>query len=213
MLSLTKKSDAQPVAAPLWHANFRNFDRLPDTKVVRTTFFINTAAGAVAIALLLWLGYREYRLHNLGEQIAGAQREIDSNAKKNTEALRLSQIFTDEDKKFADAEAFLKIPVPISEYVLLIGQTLPKEITIDFSDVRLPADPKIQPIVTMRGMVAGSRDQAAGAASSYVDLLRAHPRLGAAFDPITLDKLTPDATTGFMSIEISLKVKTEVKKP
>ena len=48
MLSLTKKSDAVPVAAPLWHTNFRNFDRLPDTKVVRTAFFVNTAAGAVA---------------------------------------------------------------------------------------------------------------------------------------------------------------------
>lgn len=211
MLSLTKKSDAQPVTAPLWHTNFRNFDRLPDTKVVRTTFFVNTAAGAVAIALLLWLGYREYRIYNLGEQIAGAQREIESNAKKNTEALRLSQIFTDEDKKLAEAEAFLKVPVSVSEYVLLIGQTLPKEISIDFADLRLPADVKGQ-TVTMRGMVAGSRDQAAGAASSYVDLLRAHPQLGTTFDPITLDKLTPDATTGFMSIEISLKVKTEGKK-
>lgn len=211
MLSLTKKSDAQPVTAPLWHANFRNFDRLPDTKVVRTTFFVNTAAGAVAIALMLWLGYREYRIYNLGEQIAGAQREIESNAKKNTEALRLSQIFTDEDKKLADAEAFLKVPVSVSEYVLLIGQTLPKEISIDFADLRLPADAKGQ-TVTMRGMVAGSRDQAAGAASSYVDLLRAHPQLGTTFDPITLDKLTPDATTGFMSIEISLKVKTEGTK-
>ncbi|MBI2814841.1 MAG: hypothetical protein HYX71_11215 [Opitutae bacterium] len=213
MLSLTKKSDAQPVVAPLWHTNFRNFDRLPDTKVVRTTFFINTAAGAAAIALLLWVGYREYRLYSLSEQIAAAQREIDSNAKKNTEALRLSQIFADEDKKFAEAEAFLKIPVSISEYVLLLGQSLPKEISIDFTDLRFPADPKVQQTVTMRGMVAGSRDSAAGAASSYVDLLRAHPRLGVIFDPITLDKLTPDASTGFMSIEISLKVKTEVKKP
>lgn len=212
MLSLTKKSDAQSETAPLWHANFRNFDRLPDTKVVRTTFFINTAAGAVAIALLSWLGYREYRLYNLGEQIAGAQREIDSNAKKNTEALRLSQIFTDEDKKLTDADAFLRVPISASEYVLLIGQSLPKEISIDFADLRLPADPKNQMCV-LRGMVAGTRDQAAGTASSYVDQLRAHPRLGAIFDPITLDKLTPDGATGFMSIEISLKVKTEVKKP
>lgn len=211
MLSLTKKSDAQPVAAPLWHTNFRNFDRLPDTKVVRTTFFVNTAAGAAAIALLLLVGYREYRIHNLGEQIAAAQREIDSNAKKNTEALRLSQIFTEEDKKLSEAEAFLKGPIPVSEYVLLIGQTLPKEISIDFADLRLPAEAKGQ-VIVMRGMVAGSRDQAAGAASSYVDLLRSHPQLGAIFDPITLDKLTPDASTGFMAIEISLKVKTEGKK-
>lgn len=213
MLSLTKKSDAEPVAAPLWHTNFRNFDRLPDTKVVRTTFFVNTAAGALAIALLLFVGYREYRIYNLGEQIAGAQREIDGNAKKNTEALRLSQVFTDEDKKVTEAVAFLKIPVPVSEYVLLLGQTLPKEISIDFVDLRFPADPKLAQTVTMRGMVAGSRDQAAGTASSYVDLLRAHPQLGAVFDPITLDKLTPDTTTGFMAIEISLKVKTEGKKP
>src|SRR6266403_1650381 len=108
MLSLTKKSD-EPVAAPLWHTNFRNFERLPDTKVVRTTFFVNTAAGAVAIAMLMWLGYGEYRLHNLGEQIAAAQREIDANAKQNTEALRQSKIFADEDRKLADAEAFLKV--------------------------------------------------------------------------------------------------------
>jgi len=213
MLSLTKKSDAQPVAAPLWHTNFRNFDRLPDTKVVRTAFFVNTAAGAVAIALLLWLGYREYRLYNLSEQIAEAQREIDGNAKKNADALRLSQIFTEEDKKMADTEAFLKGPISVSEYVELIGQTLPKEISIDFADLRFPADTKLGQTVTMRGMVAGSRDQAAGAASSYVDLLRAHPQLGTIFDPITLDKLTPDAVTGFMAIEIALKVKTEGKKP
>lgn len=212
MLSLTKKSDAQPVAAPLWHTNFRNFDRLPDTKVVRTTFFINTAAGAVAIALLLWVGYREYRLYNLSEQIAAAQREIDSNAKKNAEALRLSQIFTDEEKKIADTEGFLKVPITVSDYVELIGQTLPKEISIDFADLRIPADPKNQ-LFVLRGMVAGTRDQAAGTASSYVDQLREHPSLGTIFDPITLDKLTPDASTGFMSIEISLKVKSEVKKP
>lgn len=212
MLSLTKKSDAVPVAAPLWHTNFRNFDRLPDTKVVRTAFFVNTAAGAVAIALLLWLGYREYRLYNLSEQIAGAQSEIDSNAKKNAEALRLSQIFTDEDKKLTEAEAFLKVPISVSEYVMLIGQTLPKEISIDFADLRIPADAKNQ-LFVLRGVVAGTRELAAGAASSYVDQLRAHPRLGTIFDPITLDKLTPDAATGFMSIEISLKVKTEGKKP
>jgi hypothetical protein len=210
MLSLTKKSD-EPVATPLWHTNFRNFERLPDTKVVRTTFFVNTAAGAVTIALLMWLGYGEYRLHNLGEQIAAAQREIDANAKQNTEALRLTKIFTDEDKKLADAEAFLRVPVAVSEYIELIGRSLPKEISIDFTDVRLGTDPKNQ-VYVLRGGVAGTRDQAAGAASSYVDVLRAHPRLGVLFEPITLDKLTPDGGSNLMSFEISMRVRLEGKK-
>jgi hypothetical protein len=210
MLSLTKKSDV-PVAAPLWHTNFRNFDRLPDTKVVRTTFFVNVGAGAVALALLLWLGYREYTIMNLGEQIAEAQAQIDANAKQNAEALRLTKIFSDEDKKLVETETFLKLPIPASEYIEMVGQTLPKEISIDFADVRIPADPKNQ-IYVLRGLVAGTRDQAAGTASSFVDALRSHPRLGAILDPITLDKLTPDGSTGFMSFEISLKVKTEGKK-
>jgi hypothetical protein len=210
MLSLTKKSDV-PVAAPLWHTNFRNFDRLPDTKVVRTTFFVNVGAGAVALALMLWLGYREYTILNLGEQIAEAQAQIDANAKQNAEALRLTKIFSDEDKKLLEAETFLKLPIPVTDYIEMVGQTLPKEISIDFADVRIPADPKNQ-IYVLRGLVAGTRDQAAGTASSFVDALRSHPRLGAILDPITLDKLTPDGSTGFMSFEISLKVKTEGKK-
>jgi cell division protein FtsB len=210
MLSLTKKSD-QPVAAPLWHANFRNFERLPDTKVVRTTFFVNTAAGAAAIALLLWLGYGEYRLYNLSEQIATAQREIDANSAKNNVALAQSKTFADESKKLTEAEAFLKTPIAVSEYIMLLAQTLPKEISIDFADLRLPADQKNQ-VFTLRGVVAGTRDQAAGSASSYVESLKNHPRIGAVFDPISLDKLTPDGATGFMSFEISLKVKTEAKK-
>lgn len=210
MLSLTKKSDT-PAAAPLWHPNFRNFERLPDTKVVRTTFFVNTAAGAAALALLLWVGYREYTIKNLSGQVTTAQAEIDANAKQNAEALRLTKVFADEERKIAEAEAFLKIPMSPSEFIELIGQTLPREISIEFADIRIPADPKNQ-LYVIRGVVAGTRDQAAGSASAYVDVLRAHPRLGAAFDPITLDKLNPDGATGFMSFEISLKVKTEGKK-
>ena len=211
MLSPTKKSDA-PVAAPLWHPNLRNFERLLDTKVVRTTFFVNVGAGAAALALLLWLGYGEYRLNNLNVQIKEAQAQIDANTKQNAEALRLTGVFNEEEKKITEAENFIKVPILPSEFILLIGQTLPKEIIIDLADVRVPADPKAQQVYTLRGMVAGTRDQAAGSASSYVDLLKAHPRLGAIFDPITLEKLTPDAGTGFMAFEISLKVKQEAKK-
>lgn len=211
MLSLTKKSDV-PAAAPLWHANFRNFERLPDTKVVRTTFFVNTAAGAAALALLLWVGYGEYKLHNLASQVADAQAQIDANAKQNAEALRLTQIFTDEDKKIGEAETFLKTPMPVSEFIESIGRTLPKEIIIEFTDVRLPANDARQHMYVLRGLVAGARDEAAGTASSYVDALRAHERLGSVFEPITLEKLTPDGGTGFMSFEISLKVKPQGKK-
>lgn len=204
MLSLKKKSDAQPEAAPLWHPNFRDFERLPDTKVVRTTFFINTAAIAVAIGMLLWVGYREYSIHNLGEQIAQANSEIEANKKQNTEALRQSKAFLDEQKKLTDAAAFMKVPMTPIEFIDLIGQTLPKNISIDYVDAR-PTDAK-NPLFQIRGRVAGSPDQASGVANSYVDMLRADQRLNKVLSPIALNRLDRD-TAGGMVFEITLTIK------
>src|SRR5256885_4033858 len=99
MLPLTKKSDDLSGAEPLWHPNFRNFERLPDTKVVRTTFFINIASIAITLALILWLGFREYHVRTLQQQIAATEQEISSNSKQNAEALRLNKLFVAEDKK------------------------------------------------------------------------------------------------------------------
>jgi hypothetical protein len=209
MLSLSKKSDAQPVAAPLWHTNFRNFERLPDTKVVRTTFFINTAAIALAAGMLLWVGSRELNNRSVREQVAEAQRQIDSNKAQNAEAIRLSRVFAEEQKKLADAVGFMKTPISALEFINLIGETMPKEIIIDFLETR-EGDPK-NTIFQLRGRVAGSPETASGLASSYVDMLRAHPRLGAVFEPITLNRIDRNTNGNYMTFDISLTLKPEKK--
>ncbi len=208
MLSLKKKSDAQPVAAPRWHTNFRNFERLPDTKVVRTAFFINTAAVAVASGLLLWVGYREYTNMSIREQVARAEAEIQANSKQNAEATRLSKLFAEQIKKFDEANAFLQIPISPLEYAGIIGETLPKEILIDYLDTRVvPAGTKTPVNYSLRGRVAGSPDQASGIASQYVDILRAQPRLMEVFEVIDLQRIDRDVSGGFLAFEITLTVR------
>jgi hypothetical protein len=209
-LSLSRKSDAQPALAPVWHPNFRNFERLPDTKVVRTTFFVNTAAIATTVCLALWLGYREYHIHSLGEQIADAQKEIDSNSRQNAEALRLTKAFAADEKKLAEAEAFVAAPITPSEFIMLIGQTLPKEISIEFVDLKINAGMELAAF-RIKGLVAGTPDTAAGIASSYVDALRANQRLGPIFGAITLESLNRDARSNFLTFDILLKVKPPAK--
>lgn len=210
-LSLPKKSDAQPAVVPLWHQNFRNFERLPDTKVVRTTFFVNTAAIVVTACLLFLLGYREFHIKNLGDQIAEAQKQIDDNARQNKEALRLSKIFADEQQKLTEAEQFQRIPIAPSEFIALLGETLPKEISIDAIEARLTQAGTAPASYLLRGVVAGTPDQASGTASQYVDMLRTHPKLGAAFDPITLNNLNRDARSNFLAFDITMKMKAESK--
>lgn len=205
MLSLKKKSDAQPASTPLWHPNFRNFERLPDTKVVRTTFFINTAAIAITAALLMWLGKNEYTLHSLNAQIAEAQQELDQNSRQNKEAIRLSGLFAEEQKKLGELEAFLATPITPLDFVSSLGRTLPKEIAIDSIDARI-SDPS-GPSFTVRGRVAGTPDQATGTASSYVDTLKTDAQLSGLFDPITLTSINRDPQSGFMVFEIVFKGK------
>ncbi len=91
------------MASP-WHSNFRNYQQLPDTKVVRTAFFIKTAAIAVVLGLMLWLGFREYHIYDLRIQIAESQKEIDTHARANREALRLNKAFSVEAKKIEEAK-------------------------------------------------------------------------------------------------------------
>jgi hypothetical protein len=205
MLSLTKKSDDQPVAAARWHVNFRNFERLPDTKVVRTTFFVNTAAIAIALGMLIWLASREVTNHAIREQIAEADRQIAANSKQNAEAIRLSKVFAEEQKKIAEAAAFVKSPVVLLEFIARIGETMPKEIVIDFIEARM-TDPK-KSVVILRGRVAGSPDQASGIASAYVDQLKADSTLAAVFDPITLMRIDRNSEGTAMTFEVSLTVK------
>lgn len=208
MLSLKRKSDAQPAAAPRWHTNFRNFERLPDTKVVRTAFFINTAAIAIALGALLWLGYKEYTNLNIREQIARAEADIEANKKQNADAIRLSKQFADLSKKFDEAAAFMAIPISPVEYANILGETMPREILIDFVETRSVAPAAKTPTVyQLRGRVAGSPDQASGVASQYVDTLRAQPRLSEVFEAIDLNKINRDASGGFLAFEISLTVK------
>jgi len=205
MLSLTKKSDAPDVATAHWHTNFRNFERLPDTKVVRTTFFVNTAAIAIAAGMLLWVASREITNRGIQDQITEAKRQIDANRKQNADAIRLSKAFAVEQSKLAEAARFVSAPLNLLEFVDRLGQTMPKEIVIDFVEARM-TDPK-KSFVTVRGRAAGSPDQASGVASAYVDQLRADTMLSNLFDPITLTRIDRNTEGTHMAFEVSLNLK------
>src|SRR5258707_603765 len=108
MLSLLKKkSDAGSVPqVPAWHPNFRNYEKLPDIKVVRTAFFINGAAISVAVALLIYFGFQEWKLHQIQVQITDWQRQIDRDKKTSEQAIALFKKFQTEEAKINEVDAF-----------------------------------------------------------------------------------------------------------
>lgn len=209
-MALISKSDAAAASTPLWHPNFRNYEKLPDTKVVRTTFFINVTAITVAASLLIFVGYREFRVRELNLQIQETQMVIEKNTKENAEAIRLSKIFDEEAKKLESVSAFTKVVMPPSEFVILLGRTLPKEVQIESADLRYSGASGDQCV--LRGLVAGSKDEASGLASNYEKILRTSPLFGGRFESVNTASLNPDPAGGFLRFEIVIKFKSTSKE-
>ena len=176
MPPLKKKPEAAAVSAmPPWHPNLRNFARLPDTKVVRTAFFINGASIFIALGLLLWFSFQEYKLRNLERQIADWDRQINRDQKQSDQFVALYGKFQAEQARIGDIDNFLNSRPAVSQLIMRLAQTLPKDIALDAFEEQ-------QGGVTLRGTVRGTPDEASGYASAYLDQLRADKVLANYFE-------------------------------
>lgn len=196
-MPLRKKPDV-PLTAPAWHPNFRNYDRLPDTKVVRTAFFINGVAALAAVAALLVFAFQEFKRYTLQQQVAGWEEQIAADRDASSEAIADFRKFQEEEKKVQEAAAFVERAVIPSEVLLRIGQTLPEEIVINYFDLRPTG-------LTLRGSVSGNPGEASGLASAYVAQLEADEVIGPKFESVVLTRLARSSVTGQLSLEVNLK--------
>jgi hypothetical protein len=205
MLSLKKKPDAAASAVPAWHPNFRNYERLPDTKVVRTAFFINGGAILVALSLLIYFGLGELQLHSLRVQTRDWQQQIDRDRAASNQAVAKSRKFQADEAKISEVAAFLHSRPLVSDLMVNLGKTLPVNVALDALDLR-------ETTLALRATVRGAPDLASGYASAYVDALRTAPEFATVFQNVELTNLSRVAATGRLAIEVSAQLGTPAAK-
>jgi Tfp pilus assembly protein PilN len=208
MLSLLKKKpEAATVSEmPPWHPNLRNFARLPDTKVIRTAFFINGASVFIALGLLLWFSYQEYKLHNLERQIAAWDQQINRDKKDSDQFVALYAKFQGEQARVREVTEFLKSKPAVSQLLMHLADTLPKDIALDAYEQQALG-------LTVRGTVRGTPDEASGYASAYLDQLRADKVLAADFDDFAFSGagVSRDPQTHRLSLQLYLRFRVASK--
>ena len=199
MLSLKKKTEATGPLVPSWHPNFRNYEQLPDTKVVRTAFFINVGSIVVALALLIYFGLGELQLQNLRTQADDWQAQIEQNRPASTAAVGKFTQFKAEEAKIREVDAFMQSRPSIAQLISDLGRTLPPNVALDAFDLR-------DATLTLRGTVRGAPDKASGYASAYVETLRNAPEFQPLFTEVNLTNLSRVPTTGRLAIEVVIKL-------
>lgn len=202
MLSLLKKksdADADP-AQPAWHPNFRNYKKLPDIKVVRTAFFVNGLSIAVALALIAYVGFREWQLKGLKDQLTQVQSEIDRDKKVSDQAVALFKSFQTEEAKVVEVDTFVKAKPVVSSLIIRLAQTLPKNVALDNIDLRDAG-------MTLRLSIKGDAVTAGGFADAYLEQLRNDKELSLFGDASFTSAPTRNPATGKMAVEFLLKTR------
>lgn len=203
MLPLLKKPSDKPSVAtvPAWHPNFRNFERLPDTKVVRTSFFVNGVAIVLVLILAIFTIYREYSLNTLRTQARDWQTEVDKNKPASDRAVAAFKQFQEQEKQIFALRDFMQTSkITVSEFILQLGESIPPTVLLTSMEYRGTS-------IALRANVAGTADTASGEASLYIDKLREYPPFKELFESVKLNNIVRDPAGGLMRIEIVLQFK------
>ncbi len=204
----TKSRDQKPatLVTPAWHPNFRNAERLPDTKTVRTAFFINIAAVTITLTLLIITVNRELGVHELAAEVTQSEVDIQKFEKSSLKAVALFQKFQVEEKKLHELDEFLGPgKFVLSDFVLHLGEHLPRKVALTHIEYRPTA-------VTLRGHARGTPDEAAGEADAYIRQLREDQTYGALFEDVSASNQGIDAATGWFAFDLVMKFKEAAPK-
>lgn len=202
MFSFQKKKieTSDSGSAQAWHPNFRNFKQLPDTKTVRTAFFVNGVAVVLASVLLLWFAYQEYQLRELRREIASWQAQIDRDRPASEQAVTQFKKFQAQAMRVEEINTFVASKPAVSELLIQLGQSLPSFIAIDGFELRATG-------LRLVASVRGAPDAASGHASTYLEQLRRNPGLAVWFDDAALLNVNRNPQTGRLVVEYFLKFK------
>jgi hypothetical protein len=189
-----------------WHPNFRNRERLPDTKVVRTFFFVNVTAITVVLGLILCFWYQEYRIRVMDRQLTVWQAQIAKNKKSAAEAGALSKRFAEDEKKIRELDAFLQQRFVLTQFLVHLGKSLPANLVIDAVEIHETG-------ITLHGSVAGSPVEAVERTTAYVELLQRDDYFKGAFETKDVrPDVKRDQASGHVTFDLSMQFKMKAKK-
>ncbi len=200
MRSLLKKKGDKAVRAEAqaWHPDFRDLARLPDTKTVRTKFFVNAIAIAITAALSLHVALREFRLASLRGALAIVESNIANTKGPSDKAVAAFKKYQAEEKAFNDAYNLVKSAFSFPDFLMRLGSLLPNGVRINRVDFRGGGNP-----LTVSGSIKGVDTLANDVASAFVQTLQSDEELKKTFATVNLTSLGRNAAEGNMSFELN----------
>jgi hypothetical protein len=183
---------------PNWHSDFRDLTVLPEDRVVRVRFLINACSGALAFILLLLVGWQLLTRHSVAAQLRFWDEKITTHRREYDELQFVLRDYMTEAGRIQDAYDLIYTPFVPSEFVLNISRTLPDRMAVDTIGYS-------NGIVTIRGSLTESPEQASRVLGRYIETLRNDTQIKALFTDISAPSLDRARQDNLFNFEIVLK--------
>ena len=181
-----------------WHLDFRDVASLPEDRVVRIRFLVNTCAAALTLGLLILVGWQLLLRSAVVAQIRFWDEKIAFHQRENDELQLVLRDYEAEAEKINHAYEGVYSPFVPSDFVLAIGQTLPDRMTVDMIGYADGA-------IAIRGSLAEPPERASRVLGHYVETLRNDQRIGALFGDISAPSLDRAKEDNLFNFQIALK--------
>lgn len=188
------------ILTPYWHVDCRVEAELPEDTVVGTRFLTNLLFTAMALGMLLYLGWLAYVSANLRHQIRDWENRISDHRAEVREIQLVERDYAAESAKIDQAHALMRPQLRVSRFVADIGRTRPDPMVVDIIEWNEAG-------VVVRGSLAESSERATRMLGGYVEQLRKDEAIGPLFQEIVLTSLDRGGTGGSLRFEINFRLK------
>lgn len=183
---------------PNWHLDFRDVASMPEDRVVRVRFLVNTCAGALTLILLTLVGWQLLARHGVIARLQFWDEQIALHRREYSEQQLEVRDYMTEAGKIKDAYDLIYSPFVPSEFVLTLGRTIPDRMTIDMIGYAAG-------VVTIRGSLAESPEQASRVLGRFIETLRSDAQIRSLFADISASSLDRAKQGDLFNFEIVLK--------
>jgi len=115
---------------PNWRPNFRNVQTLPDIKVVRTDFLLNTITVVVALALLGLIVAREMQIGALRDEVGNYVTLINGQEAENRRFLQQDRDFATISAKLEELRQLEHQPIPLTVLTMDLASSQPEQVIL-----------------------------------------------------------------------------------
>jgi hypothetical protein len=189
-----------------WHPNFADSTRLPDVKVVRTTFFLNAASIVILGAMIVFVANREFVTYQVKSDLAAREAEIKTTKVESDRAVIQYTKYKDEVKKLTPVVNLTADSFVFSDFVIHLAEKLPQRITVQKIVCRGAGQ------ATFLSLTAqGLDDASVEMASAYVKEMQADDYYKVYFGSVALSNIVRNAERSTLTLEIVMNPKSTKK--